>query len=119
MPDDGFFPDLPPRPPDSTLGTFITHFTADVPTSRIDTKSGRLILNVMVDDADKYQAMPVTDLRGRRFHVLIYAVEGHTPVVTNGRLRVHDAQKRKKRREMDRLWAKVCAEHFTGTTDDD
>ena len=53
-------------------------FEADIPKYAINAK-GRLVLTLEVVDADKYLAMPITDIQGRRFTIRAYAATTRAP----------------------------------------
>lgn len=53
-------------------------FEADIPKYAINAK-GRLVLTLEVVDADKYLAMPITDIQGRRFSFRIYTNTQRAP----------------------------------------
>jgi hypothetical protein len=107
------FPRLPPPPADP--GEFLSHFGAYISGFRID-KFGKLVLSVTVDDADKYLAMPLTDIRGRSFNISVYAERGRTPLVArSGELLVHQGRARSKDRRADRRWERARREMFEGS----
>lgn len=56
----------------------IVIFEADIPKYAINAK-GRLVLTLEVVDADKYLAMPITDIQGRRFTIRAYAATTRAP----------------------------------------
>lgn len=56
----------------------IVIFEADIPRFSIDTK-GRLTLTLVVVPEDKYLAMPITDIQGRRFTIRAYAATQRAP----------------------------------------
>lgn len=111
MTETSVFPELPPAP--ENPGEFLTHFQADMPKSSID-KDGQLVITLVVPIEDKYKAMPLTDIRGRRFNVSVFAKEGRRPMIREGVLAVYDGIERKQARAADRHWAQVKAEWFDG-----
>jgi len=56
----------------------IVIFEADIPKFSFNPK-GQLVLNLTVVEADKYLAMPITDLNGRRFTFRAYANTTRAP----------------------------------------
>lgn len=56
----------------------IVIFEADIPKYSINAK-GRLVLTVEVMPEDKYLAMPITDIQGRRFTIRAYAATTRAP----------------------------------------
>lgn len=56
----------------------IVIFEADIPKYSINAK-GRLVLTVEVMPEDKYLAMPITDIQGRRFSFRIYTNTQRAP----------------------------------------
>ena len=106
------FPELRDLP--ASPGEYLTFFDADVPSSRIDAKSGRLVLNVSVVVDDKYWAMPITDIRGKRLRFAVYAPRGRKDITRAGRLAVYDMRENRATRRQQREWAKVRAAYFEG-----
>lgn len=56
----------------------IVIFEADIPKFSINPK-GQLVLTLNVVDADKYLAMPITDIQGRRFTFRAYTNTRRAP----------------------------------------
>lgn len=108
------FPDLPLPPADP--GEFLTHFGGWISAFRFD-KDGKLVIQVTVDDTDKYLAMPLSDIRGRTFKWTVHAPRGRTPLTRRGTLGVYDARQRIRNRQADRRWRRVRKEVFDGTDD--
>lgn len=111
------FPELPPPPADP--GEFLTYFEADIPSSRIDAKSGRLVINVAAIIEDKYKAMPLTDIRGKRLRFAVYAPRGRKPITAAGRLAVYEMRENRSNKRKTREWEKVRAAYFEGVSGDD
>ena len=110
------FPDLPPPPADP--GEFITHFAAHIASFRFD-RDNNLQLILTVAATDKYNAMPLTDVRGRAFGMSVYAERGKRPLVRAGTLGVYDAREKVKQKQADRRWNRVLARNFLGHDDED
>lgn len=110
------FPELPPPPADP--GEFITHFQGHLSSFKFD-RDNNLVLMVTVAAPDKYNAMPLTDVRGRSFAMSVYAERGRRPLVRAGTLGVYDAREKVKAKQADRRWNRVLARHFEGTEDTD
>lgn len=109
------FPELPPPPADP--GEFLTYFEADIPSSRIDAKSGRLVLNVAAIIEDKYKAMPLTDIRGKRLRFAVYAPRGRKPITAAGRLAVYQMRENRSAKRRGREWVKARTAYFEGVDD--
>jgi len=110
------FPELPPPPADP--GEFITHFQGHLSSFRFD-RDNNLVLMVTVNAPDKYNAMPLTDVRGRSFSMSVYAERGRRPLVRAGTLGVYDARERVKQKQADRRWNRVLARNFLGSDDEE
>lgn len=109
------FPTLPPPPSDP--GEYLSHFGGDLKDFKIDKRTGALILVVTVDLTDKYLAMPLTDIRGRRFSWTVHTPRGKKPLVARGALAVYAGREGRAQRAKDRRWGRVKAESFTGSDD--
>lgn len=101
MTDASPFPELPPAPDDP--GEYLTWFEGDVVGSLIDAKDGGLILKVKVTPTDKYRAMPLTDIRGRRFNWTVHARRGRKPLVAaNGQAAIYAMRENREKRAAER-----------------
>lgn len=110
------FPTLPEPPTD--LGEFLTWFTADMPVAAFDA-NGNLVIKLLVHPEFKYNAMPLTDIRGRRFTVTIHTPRGRSALVAQDRkLAVYAAREKRRTRGADRAWGKARAAMFDGCDDD-
>ena len=95
------FPELPPAPDDP--GEYLTFFEGDVVSSRIDAKDGGLVLLVKVAPTHKYRAMPLTDIRGRRFNWTVHARKGRKPLVSaEGKAVIYQMRENRERAEAAR-----------------
>lgn len=100
-------PDAPEEP-----GTHLTWFEGHVARFAFEPKSGALQLVVNVADVHKYQAMPITDIRGRRFNFQVFNPPDAKPVDPAGRAGVERAKQRVADRARDREWAIVKKTEF-------
>ena len=106
------FPRLPPPPEDP--GEYLTFFGADMPKPSFD-RNGNLVLQLIVNPEDKYKAMPLTDIRGRRFHITVHAPHGRHPLVAaDSTLAVYAAQDNSRTRRRNRRWERAKSTYFTG-----
>jgi len=71
---------IPPGPGEVEFEE-LTRFNAYVKTSRIDTR-GELVITLGIPYEDKYEAMPITDLRGIQF--LMIACQPKLPAHDDG-----------------------------------
>lgn len=94
------FPELPPPPDDP--GEFLTFFEGDIIGSLIDTKDGAIILKVKATSEHKYRAMPLTDIRGRRFNFTVHARRGRKPLVKDGKALIYEMRENREKRQAER-----------------
>lgn len=105
-------PVLPPPPTDP--GEYITAFGADITSCGFD-RNGAFTLTMTVHPDDKYNAVPLSDIKARRFLVTIHAPRGRKKIVSRDRrLVVSDASARR----LERKWARAKARYFTGVDDE-
>lgn len=110
------FPTLPPPPADP--GEYLTSFGCDVTKFAFDSRTQDLILHVKVDAVDKYKAMPLSDVRGRRFMMTVHTPRGKRPLVASGKLAVYTGREDRAQRAKDRRWGRMKAQWWGGSDDD-
>lgn len=94
------FPELPPPPDDP--GEFLSYFEGDIVGATMDGKDGALILKVKVALEHKMRAIPLTDIRGRRFRWAVYARRGSKPLVKDGKAVIYELRENRERRAAER-----------------
>jgi hypothetical protein len=99
----------PPDPAD--LGQFLSSFGCWLVKATFD-KHGAIMLTFRVDHADKYAALPLTDVAGKKFTALIHAPSEWQPVVESGVLRIQKVRASRKQkmeqRRVAREWRRVA-----------
>jgi hypothetical protein len=110
------FPQPVPEPSPHQRGTHLTSFVAHMgqPTFNRD---GVLVLKFLIPPEDKYAALPLSDILGRRFLLSAYTLPGKSAVVEDGTLRIYKVRAARKQRKTDREWRKALYQHFIGTPD--
>lgn len=110
------FPLLPPPPVDP--GEYLSHFGGDIIKFAFDPRTQDVILHVKVDPADKYKALPLSDVRGRRFAFTVHTPRGARPLVASGKLAVYAGREGRVQRTKDRRWGKQRAMWWSGVDGD-
>jgi hypothetical protein len=96
------YPQIVPAPDPSTLGQHLSTFACWLTKATFD-KHGNVIVSFRVDASDKYAALPLTDVAGKRFTVLVHAPQEWQPVVEAGVMRVHKVRSSRKAKLQKRM----------------